>query len=283
MSPTAPPDHDQDESATDQHPEWDGLPTRQAWPDPATTPAPEGELELVGRLVTASNATFLARDQRDVRWVYKPVRGEAPLWDFPTGTLSQREIAAHDLSQQAGFAVVPPTVACTGPYGPGSAQLWINDAVEDLADLVGLDHVPDGWHGVIVGTDAADREVALVHAEDPGLRRLALFDLVANNADRKAGHILHRNDGSVLGVDHGLTFHAEPKLRTILWGWAGEPFTEDERALLDRAAALVEPVLSAWLDDAELAAVHQRVDDLLSANTFPEPDPERPLIPWPPI
>ncbi len=260
-----------------------GVPLVQVWTDRELTPEPQGELELIGRLTAASNATFLARDQAQVRWIYKPLRGEAPLWDFPTGTLGQREIAAYALSLHAGFHVVPPTVRATGPYGVGSAQLWVDDAEDDVADLVLADELRQDWCSILVGVDQADREVALIHADLAGLRRLALFDLVANNADRKGAHILHRADGSILGVDHGLTFHAEPKLRTILWGWAEQEFSMGERELLLISADVATPALSPWLADDELEAVHGRIADLLDTGGFPAPEDDRPMIPWPPL
>lgn len=252
---------------------------------PDLTVPPTGELEIVGRLVRASNATFLATDATGRKWVYKPLRGEAPLHDFPTGTLGQREIAAHDLSRAAGFDCVPFTCRAEGPFGVGSVQHWVDDAADDLAALVLVDDVPTDWFGMVVGEDDQERDIALVHANHDRLRRLALFDLVANNADRKGGHILHRqNVGQVLGVDHGLTFNAAPKLRTILWGWAEEPFTPEERALLARTLEVVDETLSLWLSDEELQATHERIVDALERGSFPEqPDEGWRTIPWPPI
>jgi uncharacterized repeat protein (TIGR03843 family) len=246
---------------------------------------PSGELVVTGRLVRASNATFLVADEAHRKWVYKPVRGEAPLADFPTGTLGQREIAAHDLSRAVGFDCVPFTCRAEGPFGPGSVQHWVDDATDDLASLVLVDDVPPDWFGMLVGADESDRDIALVHANHPRLRRLALFDLVANNADRKGGHILHRpTSDQVLGVDHGLTFNVDPKLRTILWGWASEPFTDDEQALLQRTLEVAERVVGPWLADDEIDAIHARTTEALGRGTFPEPRDEGwRTIPWPPI
>lgn len=239
-------------------------------------------MRLLGRLVEASNATFLAElDGRQV--VYKPVAGEAPLWDFPEGSLGRREVAAFELSQAAGFDVVPPTRWIDeAPLGPGSVQDWVEADGEDLADLVGLAEIPDGWFGIVVGLDADDNDVALVHANHPALRRLALFDVVANNADRKAGHII-RAGNRVLGCDHGVSFHAEAKLRTILWGWSGEPLTPGELALLRRTTDVIEDALAPWLAADEVLACRQRVLDLLASGHFPEPGDAWPVIPWPPI
>ncbi|WP_328701808.1 SCO1664 family protein [Aestuariimicrobium ganziense] len=249
---------------------------------------PSGELNLVGRLVMASNATFLAEDELGAKWVYKPVRGEAPLWDFPTATLGQREIAAHDLSRAAGWDAVPFTCRVEGPFGPGSAQRWVEESEDDLADLVRLHEGPEGWATIVAGVDGDAHEVVLVTADHPLLRRLALFDVVTNNADRKAGHILHvpatdAHPEAVLGVDHGLTFHAEPKLRTILWGWAGEILTEDEHALLERTLDASEDALGPWLDDDEIQATQERIFTLIGDGCFPVPGDAWPVIPWPPI
>lgn len=243
---------------------------------------PGDGLELLGRLTEASNATFLARcGGRHV--VYKPTAGEAPLWDFPVHTLGRREVAAFALSDAAGFGCVPPTRwTDEGRFGPGSVQDWVDAVGDDLADLVPLDEVPEGWFGIIVGLDADDNEVALVHADHPALRRLALFDVVANNADRKAGHVIRRGE-EVFGVDHGVSFHVEPKLRTILWGWAGEPLDDDERALLERVVEVADEALGPWLSPDEVAACRDRAAAFLARGAFPEPGDDWPVIPWPPI
>jgi len=246
-------------------------------------PSPaEGALTLVGRLIEASNATFVVADAEGRRFVYKPVVGEAPLWDFPRRTLSRREVAAYELSLASGFGVVPPTRWITdGPLGQGSLQDWV-EAGDSLALLVKVGDIPPGWHGIVLGVDADDHEVALVHADDPRLRRLALFDVVVNNADRKAGHIL-ATDGPVFGVDHGVTFHTDPKLRTILWGWSGDPLLDNDRTLLAAVLAVAEETLGPWLRPDEVTAVLERTQALLDAGTFPEPGDAWPVIPWPPI
>jgi len=232
----------------------------------ALTLLEEGELRIAGRIVQASNATFLGTvTQGETVWtcVYKPVRGERPLDDFPDGTLGKRERAAFLVSDRCGWDVVPPTVLReTGPYGPGMAQLWIDlDATADI--------------------------IAMVNGDDPRLRTMAVFDTVVNNADRKGGHILPTPDGHVYGVDHGICFAAEPKLRTILWGWRGHALVEDELMLLRRTrAALDGPLgdeLRSLLARAELRALALRIDALLAGGCFPLPDPYRMVVPWPPF
>lgn len=264
---------------------------------PATQQPPHGELTLVGRLVQASNGTFLAEDQSGQRFIYKPVAGERPLWDFPDETLGRREVAAFELSEVAGFHVVPPTWFLPGPLGEGSVQEWVEGSQSDLVDLVDRDEVPDDWFGIVVGVDHDERPVALVHADAAPLRRLAIFDIIANNADRKGAHILaaapeehpttpeaseEQPELVILGVDHGLTFHVEDKLRTVLWGWAGEPLTPDE---LELVAAAVEgiDVLAEWLDPAEVVATRLRAEALLATAEFPSPGERWPVIPWPPL
>lgn len=241
-----------------------------------------GEMRLLGRLVEASNATFLAELDGE-RVVYKPTAGESPLWDFPEHTLGRREVAAHQLSHAAGFDVVPRTRWLEqAPLGPGSVQQWVEADGDELADLVAIDELPEGWFGVVVGLDEHDNEVALVHADNPGLRRLALFDVVVNNADRKAGHVIRRGE-QVFGVDHGVSFHAEQKLRTILWGWAGEPLTSQETALLHRTLEVADEALGPWLSAEEVTACLERAAQLLAEGRFPEPGDAWPVIPWPPI
>lgn len=243
-----------------------------------------GTPTIVGRLMQASNATFLVDLGEDRQAIHKPVAGEKPLWDFPDGTLGHRELAAHDLSLAAGFDVVPRTVWIEdGPAGPGMVQAWVEVDDDELVDLVPeADADQPGWLKIFTGLDAHEQPVAVVHADDSRLRRVALFDVVINNSDRKGGHVLV-SEGTVFGVDHGLAFHIEPKLRTVLWGWAGQPLTEEERHLLEEAARVCEPTLEPWLSEAEVTATRQRIDDLLEAGHFPEPGREWPTIPWPPF
>jgi uncharacterized repeat protein (TIGR03843 family) len=239
------------------------------------------ELELTGRLLTASNATFLGQ------CVYKPTQGERPLWDFPTDTLGRREVAAYEVSRVAGFDCVPVTVFIDGPLGPGSLQVWVeseDDAVARLVDLVPSKKVPrQGWFRCVEGLDADDSAVAVIHADDPALRRLAVFDVLVNNADRKGGHILS-SEGHLFGIDHGVTFNVDPKLRTLLWGWGGTELTEDERTLVRRARDEAPAALVGLLDDDEVAMLARRADLLLSRNRLPRaPRGQWPSIPWPPF
>ena len=241
------------------------------------------DLDIVGRLVEASNATLLCRLDSGSECVYKPVAGERPLWDFPPGSLAGREVAAYAVSEAAGWSVVPPTVLRDGPFGPGMCQLWIEDAGEQLVDIVPPGDVPDGWLSVLEGLDGRGRPVRLVHADDDRLRRLALFDVVINNADRKGGHVLVRADGTVCGVDHGVSFHTDDKLRTVLWGWAGTPVNDDEVAELRKLrAALDEPgELGVCITAEELDATLARLDALLAEPCFPSAHARLHPIPWP--
>ncbi len=249
---------------------------------------PTGELTLHGRVLPASNATFVGEID-GVRVVYKPIAGERPLWDFPDGTLAGREVSAYAVSQALGWNIVPATILGDGPHGPGMVQLW-RDEVDDQSpvDIVGEDELPDGFRHVFDGLDAHDRAVSLVHEDSAPLRRMALFDVVVNNADRKGGHVLPMPDRHRYGVDHGLTFHVENKLRTVLWGWVGEPFTVEERAGLERlATALVGDLghtLSSLLAEDEVATTARRISRLLSRGAFPAPASSAyPVIPWPPF
>ncbi len=245
-----------------------------------------GELELTGRISTASNATFLgAIDGTEV--VYKPIAGEAPLWDFPGNDLANREVAAYLVSEALGWDIVPRTWLRDGPLGPGMVQLWCEpDAAQDAVDLVPADQVPDaGWRFVFDATDEDDRPVALIHEDTSPLRRMAVFDVIVNNADRKGAHILEMAGGHRHGVDHGLTFHVEHKLRTVLWGWVGEPLTPEELAgvesVLTQLGGSLGASLSALVSDLELAAFAGRCDRLLTDGRFPEPRGDMPAVPWP--
>jgi hypothetical protein len=240
--------------------------------DPAIPPVlARGELEILGLMPRSSNYTFLASVhasgdtvEADVMAIYKPRRGEIPLWDFPDGTLAQREVAAYVMSRRLGWVFVPPTVLRDGPEGIGSTQLFIEFDPQEHYFTMQEEHV-----------DA--------------FRDVALFDAIVNNADRKSGHCLRALDGRIFLIDHGVCFHEDDKLRTVIWEYQGEPIAPNRLDDLRRlAAALGDPAdpLRSRLDDLlageEIDAMGGRVDALLAAGTFPEPGDERPY-PWPPI
>jgi uncharacterized repeat protein (TIGR03843 family) len=225
----------------------------------------DGELEIEGRLVDASNATLFCTASLDgvaAAVVYKPVQGERPLWDFPDGTLAGRELAAYLVSQATGWDVVPPTVLREGPFGTGMCQLWVD--VDESVDLV-----------------------ELARSDHPALRRMAVFDAVVNNADRKGGHLLPTAAGHVHGVDHGVCFSAEDKLRTLLWQWRGRSLPEEALEVLGRVRAELEGPLAEQLADhltrTEVRATIARVDRLLTTGRYPLPSQDWPAIPWPPF
>lgn len=246
---------------------------------------PAADLQLVGRIMPASNATFLA-EAEGRRLVYKPIAGERPLWDFPSGTLAQREVAAYALSEAIGWNVVPRTWLGDGPYGPGMLQEWQEpDPAQQAVDVVPRGEVPAGFLDVIDAYDGEDRLVTLVHEDSAPLRRMAVFDVLLNNADRKGGHVLAMPDGHRYGIDHGVSFHVENKLRTVLWGWLEQPLTDDEVASILRVRDAVDDSLGAtlasMLADEEIAALVARCDVLLRAGVLPVPSGEWPSIPWP--
>jgi hypothetical protein len=231
----------------------------------------DGTVEVLGRLVASTNNALLCtatlpcpdpEPDRVATAVYKPIRGERPLDDFPDGTLGFREVAAYAVSEASGWGIVPPTVLRDGPFGPGMLQEWID--VDETVDVIGM-----------------------VVSDDPALRPMAVFDAVVNNTDRKAGHILPVPGGHLYGVDHGVCFAVAPKLRTVLWGWRGKPLVDPELEVLDRLRSCLDAELAAelapLLHPAEIAATRRRVERLLSSARFPLPDPRRPAIPWPPV
>lgn len=245
---------------------------------------PEGELAPTGRITTASNASFLARIG-EVAVIYKPVAGERPLWDFPDGDLAGREVAAFLVSESFGWDIVPPTWLREGPMGPGMVQLWQEpDPAQDAVDIVRT--VPDsGWRRVFDGHDDRDRPVTLIHEDSPALRRMTVFDAVVNNADRKGGHILSMPGGHRHGVDHGLTFHSDHKLRTVLWGWSGEELSKEELDGIARVQAQLPgtlgDALAPLITDAEITALDERCARLRAEARFPEPRDDAPAVPWP--
>jgi uncharacterized repeat protein (TIGR03843 family) len=248
----------------------------------------DGDLVLASRIRSASNATYVGHID-DVAVVYKPVAGERPLWDFPDGNLAHREVAAYILSEFFGWNVVPQTWLREGPMGIGMVQLWQEpDPAQCAVDLVVSGAMPDeGWCHVFDGFDAQDRPVSLIHEDSPELRRMAVFDIVANNADRKGGHVLEMLGGHRYGVDHGLTFHSEHKLRTILWGWYSQGLTADELAGVERVLTglygELGDRLAPLLIDFEIDALAVRCERLLQEARFPIPRGSMPAVPWPPF
>ena len=207
-------------------------------------------IEIVGRLVDASNASLFCK-VGNVNAIYKPIAGERPLWDFPDGNLACREVAAFKVSEALKLNCVPPTILREGPFGEGSLQLWIDECEE-------------------VGERYLE--------ESNELRKIALLDSVINNTDRKIGHLLYKNN-QIFGCDHGVTFHQDFKLRTVLWQFADQPLTESERNSLEN----MDVDLSTLITEAEIAATNARVAKLLQENRFPLPPTDWPAIPWPPF
>jgi len=224
-----------------------------------------GDLKVTGRLVDASNATLFGEitvGDKTFNCIYKPVTGERPLWDFPDGTLANREYAAYLVSEAMQFNCVPPTLLREGPFGFGMVQLWIDiDEEIDLAELYRQDL--------------------------PGLRNLALFDVVINNTDRKIGHLLPTPDGQIFGCDHGVTFHEEDKLRTVLWQWEHAELSDSELATLqvlqNALSGNTGELISDLITGHEFNALTARVSRLLATKVFPSPSPDWPAVPWPPF
>ena len=224
----------------------------------------EGTLTVTGRLVDASNATLygtIVEGEDEVRVIYKPVAGERPLWDFPDGNLAQREYAAFLISEIGGWNLVPLTILRDGPFGIGMVQQWID--IDESVDL------------------------ALFYREDhESLRAMALFDAVVNNTDRKIGHLIPSRDGKLFGCDHGVTFHEEDKLRTVLWQWASQKFSDQELEQLQKLRQSLiskEELFTSLISDIEFKALLGRIDRLLDERTFPEPSDQWPAVPWPPF
>ncbi|MDJ1136369.1 SCO1664 family protein [Streptomyces iconiensis] len=285
-----------------------------------------GTLTVHGRIEEASNAVLygvVAHQDFDVPCVYKPVAGERPLWDFPDGNLAQREVAAYEISRATGWDLIPATVLRDGPYGEGMCQVWVGeppdataepepggpvaglgaegpasgtgsaepeeDGEQPLLALVEGDAPGEGWKAIGYADVGGGRSALLVHADDQRLRRLAVLDAVINNGDRKGGHLLPRPGGLLYAIDHGVTFHVGDKLRTLLWGWAGEELTaEATEVLRGLSAALAEGAplavrLSGLLTAAEVDAVRKRTRSMLSSGRHPLPSGDWPAIPWPPV
>jgi uncharacterized repeat protein (TIGR03843 family) len=250
---------------SDEHTESVSTPTPALDTDAVMRLLREGELSVEGRLIDASNATLYCEvTLADLKaaCVYKPIAGERPLWDFPDGTLAAREVAAYVVSAASGWDVVPPTVMREGPFGTGMCQLWI-----DIDESVDLE--------------------TLVRSSIEPLRRMSVFDAVINNADRKGGHLLPVPDGHVYGVDHGVCFSIDDKLRTLLWGWRGEPLTEEAMDVLAGLRLALRADLGDELEElltvSEVEATRRRVGRLLRTGKHPQPSGDWPPMPWPPF
>jgi uncharacterized repeat protein (TIGR03843 family) len=244
-----------------------GWPTRAPVPDEvARELLRTGDVDILGRMPWSSNATFLvdlAGPGGEMLAVYKPERGERPLWDFPTGTLGRREVAAFVVSDALGWDIVPDTVLREGPAGWGMVQRFV-------------EHDPEHHYFTVLESHAAE------------LARMAAFEVVINNADRKGGHVLLTPAGRLRGIDHGVSFHVQWKLRTVNWDFAGSlipPGTCDDlhrlRALLVEPTSPVRERLDELLAPAEVDATVARLDGLLSAGTLPAADPGWHAYPWP--
>jgi hypothetical protein len=208
------------------------------------------EIKIEGRLVDASNASLFCSVGK-VNAIYKPIAGERPLWDFPDGHLAWREVAAYKVSEALQLNCVPPTILRDGPFGEGSLQLWIDDSEE-------------------VGERYLEKS--------DGLRKIALLDAVINNTDRKIGHLLYK-ENSIYGCDHGVTFHQDYKLRTVLWQFADLELTNSEIAKLEEFSL----DLSGLLTETEIDSLQERIANLLQKKRFPLPPTDWPAIPWPPF
>jgi uncharacterized repeat protein (TIGR03843 family) len=260
-----------------------------------------GQLTVEGRLVDASNATLLALAELDgveLACVYKPTAGERPLWDFAESTLGLREVAAYEVSSALGWGLVPPTAwREDGPFGQGMAQAWVTatDGGDmppggGLVDVVDQGATPEGWLEVLDAHGAGGRPVTLVHADDDDLRRMCVFDSVVNNADRKGGHVLRGRiqreaEPATYGVDHGVTFSEDEKLRTVLWGWSGTALEEELLSDLERLRAALDGELAVGLSELltrkELTRTRQRVTRRIREAAYPLPGDGWPSLPWP--
>jgi len=218
----------------------------------------DSPLGVVGRLVDASNASLLCNLEDETQVIYKPIAGERPLWDFPNGNLASREVAAYYISELGGFSVVPKTVLRDGPFGLGAVQEWI-PTKEDFDTSV------------------------FAQSENPRIRVMALFDAVVNNADRKFGHILYVNDREIFGCDHGVSFHEENKLRTVLWQFSDKDLSDSEILQLQKLLELLdENYLTTLITSTEFEALKMRALALIDSGKFPLPNPNWPPVPWPP-
>jgi hypothetical protein len=222
-----------------------------------------GEADVLGRMPWSSNATYLVNlsgSEGELLAIYKPQRGERPLWDFPRGTLALREVAAYEVSEALGWSIVPDTVMRDGPAGPGMMQRFV-------------EHDPEQHY------------FTLMETYPERFKDMAAFDIVINNTDRKGGHCLIDADDHIWGIDHGVSFHAQWKVRTVIWDFANEPIApESVDALTDLREKLRKDFgkrLGELIDRFELDAVRARIDHLIALGALPDADPGYHSYPWP--
>lgn len=249
----------------------------------------DGALDVVRMLPGASNATLFCRvpgPAGPIDCVFKPVAGERPLWDFPDDTLSGREVAAYEVAQILAWPLVPLTVwREDSDMGPGMCQLWIPEVEQARpVDVFAPGQAPQGWIVVLEAHDGRGRPVVLAHDASADLQLMAAFDVIVNNADRKGGHVLADAQGHVWGIDHGVCFAEEHKLRTVLWGWAGAALPDETLARiagLDLALDAGADAVDRWLTPGERRALRSRVRSLLDTGRLPHPGSGWPAVPWP--
>jgi uncharacterized repeat protein (TIGR03843 family) len=224
-----------------------------------------GKLSVTGRLVDASNATLFGHvtgeNNSEVSIIYKPIAGERPLWDFPDGTLAAREVAAYLFSEFGRFNIVPFTILRDGPFGLGSVQEWVE--IDESVDIIDL-----------------------AQSRDKRLRKIIIFDALINNTDRKIGHLLPSRTGELFVCDHGVCFHEEDKLRTVLWQWRTEPLSEHETEILfdlRKRFHSFQELSRDLLTEKELNATLARINRMIASAIFPTPSEDWPAVPWPPI
>ena len=238
------------------------------------------QLKIIEKIANASNGAFLA-ELDDVKVIFKPSHLEKELWDFPTGTLAIRERATFVVNELLGWDLVPQTDLIETSDGLASVQLWV-DAQPSLVEIFPADQVPSDWLAVLDGQGPSGEELSLAHKDDSTLARIALLDAIVNNADRKGGHVLTDVSGRSFAIDHGVTFHEEPKLRSVLWGWQDAGI---DASLLADITQLSENLptseLVELLTESELIATQERIADLLETQRYPNPSDEWPHLPWP--
>lgn len=240
------------------------------------------DVVVTGRVPGASNAVYLTTTADGTLCAYKPAAGERPLWDFPGMVLAKHEVAAYEVSLRLGFDVVPQTVWREDlPNGPGALQVWVPHAETADVEVFDADEVPPGWLPVMTGEGDTGQRVVVAHVDSGRLSDIAVLDVVINNSDRKAGHLLGIG-GSVMGIDHGVAFHPEWKLRTVLWGFAGRPLAEHHIHALHRLSdKIAAGATFTGVTDAGLIAMSERITELVREGTFPLPRPGWPVVPWP--
>lgn len=247
-----------------------------------------GEIEIEGLIPDSTNGALkllITKGDEQIAAIAKPDVSIRPLWDFPNMDLNKREYATFLFDRKLELGFVPETVIRDiAGFGNALVQHWIRETENDLIIVQSPDNIPKSYLRVLQGYDELNKLITLAHKDDQDLRKLCLIDLIINNADRKGNHLITDGNNKMWAIDHGVSWHEEPKIRTVLWGWINQEFNDSDFDLLSLAKSILEDWLAndfQYLEKSEIECALERLDELVKNKRFPAPGSEWPAVPWP--